>query len=71
MNTQQLPPHYRASMRSDGRFEMYLYKDDRAYVLAERFLEKHNFTATSAGHAFVGRPEDFAKFEAALREEKP
>jgi len=36
--------------------------------LAERFLEKHNFTALSAGHIFVGRPEDYARFEAVLRD---
>lgn len=64
--TTGLPSQYRASRRFDGRYEIYLYNDDPAFVLAERLLEKHNFTVLSAGHLFVGRPEDFARFEAAL-----
>jgi hypothetical protein len=61
-----LPARYHPSLRPDGLYEMYLYSDDPAYGLAERYLEKHNFTALSAGYSFVGRPEDYARFEAAL-----
>jgi len=60
---------YRASRRLDGLYEIYLYPDDPAYGLAEKFLDKRNFTALSAGHVFLGRPEDYARFESALTEE--
>jgi len=51
---------------NDGPYEIYVCNDDPAFGLAERYLEKHNFTSLSAGCAFVGRVEDFARFEAAL-----
>jgi len=62
------PPHYRPSRRLDGLYELYLYPDDPAYKLAERYLAKHNFTALSWGHVFTGRPEDYARFEAELKD---
>ena len=62
---------YRAVCRWDGRYEIYLYSDDPVYKLAELYLEKRNLSALSAGHIFVGRPEDYARLEAALTQEKP
>ncbi len=65
---QAILPQYRPSLRLDGLYEIYLYPDDPAFVLAEIYLKKRNFTALSAGKAFVGRPEDYAYFEAALKD---
>lgn len=66
------PPHYRPSLRLDGLYEIFLYPDDPFYWAALRHLTRHTFSALSAGHVFVGRPEDYARFEAALApKEKP
>ena len=61
------PPRYRPSLRmSDGLYEIFLYPDDPAWKAAERCLTKHAPYALSSGRSFVGRPEDYARFEAAL-----
>lgn len=60
------PPHYRPSLRQDGLYEIFLYQDDPAWDAAMQHLEARTFSVLSAGRSFVGRPEDYARFSAAL-----
>ena len=63
----RLPERYRPSLRQeDGLYEIFLYPDDPAYQAAEQHLTKRLFSALSAGYSFIGRPEDYARFEAAI-----
>ncbi len=63
----RLPERYRPSLRQeDGLYEIFLYPDDPAYQAAEQYLTKRTFSALSAGYSFIGRPEDYARFETAL-----
>lgn len=63
----KLPQQYKPSLRADGLYEIYLYADDFAWPAAMLFLEKHSFGALSAGSTFIGRPEDYARFEVELK----
>jgi hypothetical protein len=61
------PPRYRPSLRlSDGLYEIFLYPDDPAWKAALEHLTKRAPYALSNGRAFIGRPEDYALFEAAI-----
>ena len=57
---------YRPALRLDGLWEIFMYSDDPGYEAALKTLERRTFAPLSAGYIFVGRPEDFAKFEAAI-----
>jgi len=62
-----LPPRYRPSLRlSDGLYEIFLYPDDPAWDAANKHLQRRAPYALSNGRAFIGRPEDYARFEEAI-----